>query len=140
MLGQTMRVYKNKLFAEFKENNIDLNLEHFVILLQLQSNEDSTQQDLSNHLQKDKSIVLRQINTLLEKRYVVRLPDKDDKRKKNLILTQKGYEALLEAKKIADSLSSELLIGLNDHDLDTFLKVLRTIQENSGIEEDQCCC
>lgn len=140
LLGQTMRVFKHKLKSKFKENKIDLSLEHYVILLQLNHNENATQQDLANRFQADKSLVLRQIGALIEKRYVVRLPDKDDKRKKNLILTQKGHEILMKAKEIARFLSDELLEGLNDKEIDIFLKVLQTIQENSGLEEDQCSC
>ncbi|WP_321288687.1 MarR family transcriptional regulator [uncultured Sunxiuqinia sp.] len=140
LLGQTMRIFKHKLTSKFKENNIDLSLEFFLILLQLYNREDVTQQDLSNQLQRDKSIVLRQVNALLEKRFVVRLPDKIDKRKKNLILTQKGYELLLEAKDISRKLSDELLTGLAETEIDTFLRVLQTIQANSGLEEDQCHC
>jgi DNA-binding MarR family transcriptional regulator len=140
LLGQTMRIFKHKLTSKFKANNIDLSLDFFLILLQLYNREDVTQQDLSNQLQRDKSIVLRQVNTLLDKRIVVRLPDKIDKRKKNLILTQKGYELLLEAKEISRNLSDELLAGLSETEVNSFFKVLQTIQENSGLEEDQWCC
>lgn len=140
LLGQSMRIFRQKLTSTFKENKIELSLEYFLILLQLQNQENVTQQDISNQLQRDKSIVLRQVNTLLDKRIVVRLPDKIDKRKKNLILTQKGYELLLEAKEISRKLSDELLAGLTETEINTFLKVLQTIQANSGLEEDQWYC
>ena len=140
LLGQTMRIYKNKLLSRLKEVNTEINFEEFLLLLQLNERDNLTQQDLANHLQKDKSIILRQINTLIEKRFVVRLPDREDKRKKNLIMTQKGHESLLFAKEIGKNLSDELLLGLNTEDLQTFQKVLEKIWENGGFDEDQCCC
>ena len=140
LLGQTMRVYRNKMTSKLKENELELGLEQFLILLQLNAREDLTQQDLANHLQKDKSIILRQINVLIEKRYVVRLPDKNDKRKKNLILTQKGSETLQQALHIGRKLSEELLTGISQEEIRVFEQVLQKIQENSGLEQDLCNC
>lgn len=138
LLGHTMRVYKNKLMAKLKENNAELSFDQFIILHELNSREDMTQQDLANHLQKDKSIILKQINTLIEKRFVVRLSDKDDKRKKNLIMTQKGHESLVLAKEIGKKLSTDILSGINSEDLQIFQKVLREIRENCGTDEETC--
>jgi DNA-binding MarR family transcriptional regulator len=95
LLGLILRIYKNRLTALLKENNITLRPEQFMILHELSVGEDLTQQDLSNHLQKDKSIVLRQIATLMEAGYVIRLQDKVDKRKKKLSLTKKGVIYLI---------------------------------------------
>ena len=141
LLGHTMRIYKNKLTAKLKENNAELSFEQYIILLQLNERENLTQQDLANHLQKDKSIILRQINTLLEMSYIVRMTDSDDKRKKNLIMTQKGYDILAFSKSIAKKLSDELLSGVDPADLQIFEKVLDTIRTNSGIEDEynNCC-
>ena len=135
-----MRVYRNKMTGKLKENELELGLDQFLILLQLNAREDVTQQDLANHLQKDKSIILRQINVLLEKRYVVRLPDKKDKRKKNLILTQKGSETLQQALQIGRTLSEELLSGISQEEIHIFEQVLQKIQENSGLEQELCNC
>lgn len=133
MLGQIIRIFKSRLIARFKESNIELSHEQFVILLLISSNEDMTQQDLANHLIKDKSVVLRQINSLIEKRYVVRLPDKHDKRKKNLILTQKGVETLSVMKEIGKKVSDELFYGVNDKDIEGFKKVFDKIEENDRL-------
>ena len=135
-----MRVYRNKMTGKLKENELELGLDQFLILLQLNAREDVTQQDLANHLQKDKSIILRQINVLLEKRYVVRLPDKKDKRKKNLILTQKGSETLQQALQIGRTLSEELLSGISQEEIHIFEQVLQKIQEKSGLEQELCNC
>jgi len=140
LLGQTMQMVKLCLIAAFKKHDIELSLEQFIILHQLSQNENITQQDLSNELQKDKSIILRQINTLLEKRYVVRLPDKEDKRKKNLILTQKGYDALTFSKTISQEISKELLQGITEEELQKFEIVLEKIQKNTGHQPQQCKC
>lgn len=140
ILGQTAHVFKNKVIEKFKENKIGISFDHFIILHHLSLEEDLTQQDLANYLQKDKSIILRQINTLLNNRYVVRLPDKVDRRKKNLILTKKGVELLAFAKELGKTISDELLKGISQEEFDIFQKVMDKIQENGGFNESSPNC
>uniref|UniRef100_UPI0032171447 MarR family winged helix-turn-helix transcriptional regulator n=1 Tax=uncultured Draconibacterium sp. TaxID=1573823 RepID=UPI0032171447 len=135
LLGQTMRIFRNKLIEKFRQHDIDLTFDLVVILFEVRDNENMTQQDLSEIIHKDKSAILRQVNTLLDKRYLVRLPDKSDKRKKNLILTHKGYQMLAQAKAIGLALSNELLEGVSDEEFLTFFRVLTKIRKNSEKEE-----
>src|SRR5665648_457984 len=135
ILGRSLRVFRNQLAFEFKEKEIELTFDQFVILHMLNSNCDLIQQDLANQLQKDKSIIVRQINCLLENQYVVRLTNKEDKRKKNLILTKKGFEILNQMKEIASELSGKLLSGISETELEIFRNVLGKIQENGGAED-----
>ena len=140
MLGRSLRVFKYQMISEFKEKQIDVTFEQFVILHLLNLNCDLIQRDLASQLQKDKSIIVRQINCLLDNQYVVRLTNKQDKRIKNLILTKKGFEILTQVKRIADEVSEKLLAGVSDADLETFRNVLMKIQENGGAEEDLLNC
>jgi len=140
MLGQSLRVFKSQMVSEFKKKEIELSFEQFVILHMLNSNCDLIQRDIATQLQKDKSIIVRQINGLLEKQYVVRLVNKNDKRIKNLILTKKGFETLNQVKAIADELSEKLLTGIPETDLEIFRGVLLKIQENGGVEEETFNC
>jgi DNA-binding MarR family transcriptional regulator len=140
MLGRSLRVFKNQMVAEFKGKDIELTFDQFVILDLLNSNCDLIQRDLASQLQKDKSIIVRQINCLLDNQFVVRLTNKDDKRVKNLILTKKGFEILNQMKEIASELSKKLLSGVSQNDFEIFQNVLLKIQENGGVEEDYLNC
>jgi len=140
MLGQSLRVFKNQMLSEFKEKEIELSIEQFVILSLLNSNCELIQRDLASQLQKDKSIIVRQINCLLENQYVVRMTNKDDKRVKNLILTKKGFERLNQMKEIASEVSNKLLTGISENELEVFQNVLLKIRENAGVEDDAFHC
>ena len=140
MLGRSLRVFKSQLVSEFKGKEIELTYEQFVILHLLNSNCDLIQRDLANQLQKDKSIIVRQINCLLENQYVIRLTNKEDKRIKNLILTKKGFEILNQMKEIASEVSRKLLTGVTPNDFEIFQNVLQKIQENGGAEEELFNC
>lgn len=132
MLGQAMRVYKIQVLSELKIQELELTFEQHVILHMLNSGSDLIQQDIANQLQRDKSIIVRQVNGLLDKQYVVQLTNKKDKRKKNLILTKKGYDILTLTRAISDRVSDKLLAGIDDHELQIFQNVLTKIRENGG--------
>jgi len=136
LLGRGLRVFKNQLISEFREKRIELSFEQFVILHALNSDCNLIQQDLANYLQKDKSIVVRQIDCLLENQYVVRHTNEADKRKRNLILTKNGIEVLIKMKEIALEVSNKLLTGVTEDELETFRNVLMKIQENGVVVEE----
>jgi DNA-binding MarR family transcriptional regulator len=136
LLGRSLKVFKHQVAAEFKNKEIELTFEQYVMLHMINSNCDLIQQDLANHLQKDKSLIVRQINGLIEKQYVVRHTNKEDKRKRNLILTQKGLEMMNQMTELALDVSRKLLSGISDNDYSTFRNVLNKIQENGGSVEE----
>ena len=132
ILGLPLRIFLNQVAVEFRNREIELTFEQFVMLLLIDSKGDLIQQDIANHLQKDKSIVVRQMNGLIEKEYVVRLPNRTDKRKKNLILTTKGTEIMNKITELNFEVSSKLLSGVDEDDYLAFGRVLNKIQENGG--------
>ena len=136
LLGQSHRVYKNLLIETCKNHGIELTFEQFVIMQMLNSNCDLIQQDLAEHLQKDKSIIVRQINGLLDKNLVTRHTNLDDKRKKNLLLTPKGQALLNDLKEITSEITGKLLFGIPENEILILRNILAKIQENGAIEEN----
>ena len=135
MLGRSHRVYKNLIATEFKKQELELSYEQFVMMQMMNSDCTLIQQDVANQLQKDKSIIVRQINVLLELEYIVRQTNHEDKRKKNLMLTSSGKEILSRMKIIASEVTDKLLSGATQKELDFFQQVLIKIQENGSILE-----
>ena len=136
LLSRSMKVFKNQMSAEFRNRNIEVSFEQYVILHMINSKCDLIQQDLANYLQKDKSLIVRQIDCLIEKQYLVRQVNKEDKRKKNLTLTSKGLQMMNQMTELALDVSSKLLSGVSDSDYSTFRNVLNKIQENGGSVEE----
>jgi len=136
LLGRSLRVFKGQVAEEVKNMDFELSLEQYVILYMINSSCDLIQQDLANHLQKDKSLIVRQIDGLIEKQYLVRLTNKEDKRKKNLILTPAGLKMMNQMTELVMMVSRKLLSGVSDSDYATFRSVLNKIQENGGSVED----
>lgn len=139
-LGLVTRLYKNKLFARFKKKDVDITLEQFAILSSLNSRKEFTQQDLANQMHKDKSIILRQINVLIDKNYIKRTQNEQDKRKKTLILTDEGFKTLEQAQNLVQNVLDEFLLGISEDELSVFRHVLEKIQENSEPNDSNCQC
>lgn len=135
LLGQTIKLVQLKISGKFKENNVELSLEYFILLQYISQKENLTQQDLANHFLRDKSIILRQVNTLIELEYIKRLMDKKDKRKKNLILTEKAVNFLQSARKLTQQISEELLLGVTEEEFIHFENVINKIQINTGFQQ-----
>lgn len=134
LLGQTMNLVKLKITERFRENDIELSLEYFILLNYVSRKKNLTQQDLANHFLRDKSIILRQVNILIELQYVKRITDKADRRKKNLILTEKALNFLEHTRNLTRKVSNELLNGVTEEELDHFENVINKIQINTGYQ------
>lgn len=132
LLGQTVNLVKLRMTEKFKENNTELSMENFILLNFINKNRNLTQQDLANHFMRDKSIILRNVNLLIELQYIKRTTDKIDKRKKNLILTEKANTFLSIALKLSHEVSDELLKDISDEELHHFETVINKIQINTG--------
>jgi DNA-binding MarR family transcriptional regulator len=135
LLGQTMKLVKFRLGEKFKEKKIELNAEQYIAMHYINENNSPTQQDLANHFMRDKSIVLRQMNTLIDLDYVERKQDEHDKRKKNLHLTAKGKEFLELTRELSVEISEELLKDVSAKELANFENVLFKIQQNTGFKD-----
>lgn len=136
ILGRPLRVFLNQLAIEFRNREIELTFEQFVMLRMIDANSQLIQQDIAHHLQKDKSLVVRQMNGLIEKNYVVRRANKTDKRKKNLILTPKGTEMMNKITELSFEVSNKLLSEIEVEDYNAFRRVLNKIQENGGSADE----
>jgi|ERR1035437_3868394 MarR family transcriptional regulator for hemolysin len=119
-----------KRFYESSETK--LTIEQFGLLFAISNNEeDVVQQDMANFFGKDKSSILRLIDTLEEKELIQRIIDSQDRRKKCLFVTDKGNEVIKQYLNIEFSLLDELQMGLTKSDMDNFYKVVQTIQRNA---------
>jgi DNA-binding MarR family transcriptional regulator len=140
MLSRIRRVFKHQMTAEFKNKEIDITFDQYVFLKLLNLNAEFIQQDLADRLQKDKSIIVRHINCLIEHHYVVRVTNTNDKRKKNLTLTKSGIDILNRIIKVSAEVTNKLLTGVTENELETFQRVLLKIQENGEAEEESFSC
>ena len=124
---------KKHLGEVFKKNGINLTAEQFLVMDTLWNEGALTQQNIAYIIQKDKNSVTQFIDNLEKKGLVVRSVDKGDRRVNNIVVTEKGLAMCDSTKEIAINAMNDILSGVSEEDLTTFIFVLRkaseTIQE-----------
>jgi len=129
MMREVIRLLK-KCTAEHAE--IKLTMEQLGLLLIIFSSENEViQQDLACSMGKDKSGILRTIDTLEAKELVKRVSDTSDRRKKYLMITKKGERVVAQYLEIEFEITSELQKGLTEEEMTTFYKVVNHIKANA---------
>lgn len=110
---------KNQAEIQLKITREQFKLLHAIY----QNKEEVIQKDMADLVGKDKSTVLRLIDTLEIKELVRRVVDSKDRRKNYLMVTKKGEEIIKQYKHILKVMIEEMQQGLNESELKTFYKV-----------------
>ena len=124
MLGQTSHKLRLMLDKKFHSNSIDINIEQFIVLHLLNRNDGISQQEISNIIDRDKTTITRLINRMETKNLLLRVPCKEDKRVKNIYITNYGKEVLLSIQPLTIEVQKELEKSVSEDNLDTFYLVM----------------
>jgi len=134
-LPMSMRVLARNMGLAMDAAQLDINLPQFGMLDFLLTNSEAVQTDLANHLHKDKSVILRQLDQLEQNGWVERQMDANDRRRKNLVVTKAGQEIYRKAAKLRDKVFMQVLEGIPQKDVETMLKVLERMRENATAKD-----
>ncbi len=131
MMHEVFRVFK-KQFDEQQHEEIKISTEQFGLLHAISTKEEEViQKDMAEMMGKDKSAILRLIDSLEEKELVRRVTDVKDRRKNYLMVTKVGYRVLDQYLGIVNELMREIQQGLTQNEIDTFHKVVHHIKNRA---------
>ena len=121
----------------FEEKGISLTLEEYFVLMILDSNEGIILKELAEMLDKDKSGVVRHIDSLEEKHFVARAVDPADKRRKTLLITKQGMNELQKARQLDEEVHRDLTRDIEVEKLRDFEAFLIQIHKYATSEKDR---
>ena len=121
---------KKHIASVFKKEGINLTAEQFLVMDTLWNQGEMTQQTIAFIIQKDKNSVTQFIDNLEKKGLVRRVVDSADRRVNNIKLSETGLAMKDNTKKVAIDAISEILKGIPEEDLKTFVKVLNHACDN----------
>ncbi|MBR4391202.1 MAG: MarR family transcriptional regulator [Bacteroidales bacterium] len=121
---------KKHIASVFKANGINLTAEQFLVMDTLWNQGEMTQQNIAYIIQKDKNSVTQFIDNLEKKGLVLRSVDKSDRRVNNIKLSKTGMEMKDNTKRVAIAAINDILDGISEKDLTTFVKVLNHACDN----------
>lgn len=137
LLGTTIGKLRNKLHRLMKqryaaEANIKLTVEEFILLTMIRAKTDQILQNIAIATGKNKSVVMRMIDSLEKKGLVKRTVNPEDRRENLLNTTDMGEQVVAEYHKIEKKLSYELLKGIPDEKVEVFFEVVEEISRRTN--------
>ena len=124
-LGKSyLHLLRNKL------QHLDIDRNFFALILIESSEGEINQQQLALLLDTDKVSIVRIVDYLSEKGFVKRVRTSDDRRKHNLVLTEKAKAALPEIKKCISELNQLVFSGLSENQQTDLLASLANIKNS----------
>ena len=121
---------KKHIASVFKSEGINLTAEQFLVMDTLWNQGEMTQQSIAYIIQKDKNSVTQFIDNLEKKGLVNRVVDSSDRRVNNIRLSKAGMAMKDNTKIVAIDVLNDIVDGISEEDLKTFVKVLNKACDN----------
>ncbi|HLR25926.1 MAG TPA: MarR family transcriptional regulator [Fodinibius sp.] len=129
-MGFTVKEIFRTLVNEFEKADVQLTVEQYFLLNILNSEDGMILKELASIVERDKSAVLRQINSLESNQFVARATDPADKRRKIIFITRPGIRALAEAQKLDEKIDRNISSSVSENQLQTFESVLSNLHKS----------
>ena len=126
---------KQYIASMLRQSDVPLTPEQFMLIDLLWNQGSMSQQQLADQMQKDKNSVTKLVDALERKGFVVREQNRQDRRSNTLVLTEKAEGLKPGAKQKGISILDEMLIGISEEELRSFLVTLGKLNRNMTVAE-----
>lgn len=133
-LERSYRMLLNYGARQIKE--LDITLAQLMLLGHLAYLPDASQETLSKSLYLAKSAISLTVRQLIDKGYLERIPDSNDKRTSHLIMSTKGRELLPRIYELVEDIETRALSTLTEYEKIVFLGLLEKVE--TQILDDLC--
>lgn len=136
LIGIEVGKLRSKLYRLQKQHyaqeaEVKMTVEEFILLNMINEKNDQISQNIAIATGKNKSVVMRMIDSLEKKGLVRRTPNPADRRENLLSITDEGEKTVRQYHDIEQRLSTELADGITPEELSIFWNVLDRISEKS---------
>ncbi|HIX26776.1 MAG TPA: MarR family transcriptional regulator [Candidatus Barnesiella excrementigallinarum] len=136
LLVTTIGKLRNRLHRILKqryaaEADVKLTIEEFILLNMIKARTDQILQNIAIATGKNKSVVMRMIDSLEQKGLAKRTVNPEDRRENLLSITDRGSEVLHQYQQIEKKLSSELLDSIPSQKVAHFFEVVEKISKKA---------
>lgn len=128
---------KQFIAAKLRQMEVPLTPEQFILIDLLWNQGSMSQQQLADQMQKDKNSVTKLVDALERKGFVVREQNRQDRRSNTLVLTEKAEGLKPGAKQKGISILDEMLVGISEDELRSFLVTLHKLNRNMTPAESE---
>ena len=137
LLGTTVGKLRNKLHRLMKQRYVSeaetqMTVEEFMLLSMINAKTDQILQNIAIATGKNKSVVMRMIDSLEEKGLAKRTVNPEDRRENFLSITDKGEKVVAQYQEIEQRLSNELLKDIPSEKVAIFFEVISEILKRAN--------
>ncbi|MCW1964329.1 MarR family winged helix-turn-helix transcriptional regulator [Chryseobacterium viscerum] len=118
---------RNRILADFAREGIHITLEMYLVLRCLWEKDGRNQQEISDILYRDKASLTNLIDNLEKRNLVVRVQNQNDRRNKNIFLTEEGRGIKDKVIPMISNILLEIENSVSENDLVTTITVLDTL-------------
>jgi DNA-binding MarR family transcriptional regulator len=129
-LVQSVRLLHGRLLENFQAAGFEVTLEEWSVLINLWAKDGIAQQELATCSGKNQPFITRALDVLESQNLVARIPDKTDRRVKQIYLTQQGKELVKRLIEAAQKTLGETLDGISEEELTLCRNVLEKTWRN----------
>ena len=123
------KTFENAFEDIRKKYNLTMN--EIILLLYLERNKmKNTARDMVEEIMITKSHISKSFDSLVDKKIITRLQDKDDRKVIHLQITENASKLVKELKKIDESITKKVTKGISKEELAILEKALQKIKEN----------
>ncbi len=126
--------FKQHISNTFQENGFNITPEQFLVMDAIWNDGTMSQQELAHYIMKDKNSVVKLIDGLEKKDLVQRVANKTDRRQNLIELTPFAQESKDKLKAVAIQAIDQIIDGISQDEMATFIKVLSKMAENMNEE------
>lgn len=130
ILESTAKKIKLELQRKFKEHEVDITVDQWVVLFELHQHGTQNQVSLCEHCAKDAPTITRIIELLVKKELIVREACTNDRRKYNISLSKKGKTLIQRLLPIVIEFRIQGWLNLNEKDIMHIERITKKIQDN----------
>lgn len=125
------KAYHKAVNAELAGRGLEIQFEQMPPLMILYvMNRSATQQELANELNRDKSSILRSVQSLAKLGFVEISQDEQDKRKNMIQITPAGVQVAKAVIARGTQLNEKIIRDVSKEEMDTFIKVINQMRTN----------
>lgn len=136
VLGKSIGKLRNHIYRlqrlRYNTTDINITVEESIILNIIHEKSNQIMQNIAFETGKNKSVVMRMIDSLENKGLVQREVNPKDRRENLLVLTPLGELIFKKQHKLEMDLANDLLDGIPDEDILTFYQVVEKIEQKAS--------
>ncbi len=130
VIDQTNKIARQYSQREFDLLGIDINVEQWVLLKEIEEKETLSQNELAKNTSRDPASITRTLDILQKKGLIIREPVLDNRRQYNVKLTKEGSYFVLQNMPLINELRNRSIKGFSKSEVDQLIIMLQKVQTN----------